>query len=288
MNIGFIGLGMMGSPMATRLQRAGHTLFIYNRTKEKADAFIANGAIWCDSPAGVAEKAEAVVSMLSTPDVLETLSLGKKGILEGLGHRSVHVDCSTVSPDLTQRLHEEYTKKECHFVHSPVLGSVPNAAEGSLLLFAGGDAKAFEKVESILRCFGSKVWRFDRVEQATNTKLLCNFFIASMISGLAQGLVFAENNGIDPKTFLEILAHSALNAPTYQTKGAQMVQNNFAPRFFLEHMLKDITLLLDAAGRSKTAMPTAEIVRDLYSMAVDAGLAKEDYSAVIKVLRSRR
>lgn len=154
--------------------------------------------------------------------------------------------------------------------------------------FAGGEEEAYRKVEAILKLFGSKIWRFERVDQATNTKLLCNFFIASMISSLAQGIVFAEKNRINPKTFLEILANSSLNAPTYQTKGASMVDNNFAPRFFLEHMLKDINLLLDSAQSSAVPMPTAHVARDLYSKAMDVGLGKEDYSAVIKVLRSHK
>ncbi len=285
MKVGFIGLGLMGTPMANRILNAGHTIYVFNRTRQKAESLIKQGALWCDSAAEVAEKSEIVISMLSTPDVLENVALGKKGILEGAGAGVVHVDCSTVSPSLTKRLHEKYQSKKCSFLHSPVLGSVPNASEGSLLLFVGGEAEAFQKVESVLRLFGRHIWRFERVEQASNTKLLCNFFIASMISGLAQGLVFAERNTIDPKIILDILNHSSLGAPTYQTKGEMMIERNFTPRFFLEHMLKDIRLLLDSANTSGSSMPSAEVAMKLYEKASALGLSKEDYSAVIKVLR---
>ena len=285
MNIGFVGLGLMGGPMANRILGAGHTLYINNRTKEKSASLEAKGAIWCDSPAEVARKTEIVISMLSTPDVLEDRTLGKNGLLEGAISGFIHVDCSTVSPALTNRLHERYRSKRCYFLHSPVLGSVPNATDGSLLLFVGGEEDAYSKVQNILGLFGSRIWRFERVDQATNTKLLCNFFIASMISGLAQGLVFAERNSIDPKVFLDILSHSALNAQTYQTKGTSMIEGNFTPRFFLEHMLKDIKLVLESAKASHTMMPTAEIAEELYTKALDSGFAKEDYSAVIKILR---
>jgi 3-hydroxyisobutyrate dehydrogenase len=285
MNIGFVGLGLMGGPMANRILGAGHTLYINNRTKEKSAPFTAKGATWCDSPAEVARKTEIVVSMLSSPDVLENQALGKNGLLEGAKPGFIHVDCSTVSPALTKRLHEQYRSKRCSFLHSPVLGSVPNATDGSLLLFVGGEEDAYSKVQDILRLFGSRIWRFERVDQATNTKLLCNFFIASMISDLAQGLVFAERNSIDPKVFLDILSHSALNAQTYQTKGTSMIESNFTPRFFLEHMLKDIKLVLDAAKASHTMMPSAEIAQELYTKALNSGFAKEDYSAVIKILR---
>jgi len=288
MNIGFVGLGMMGGPMANRILDAGHALYINNRTKEKCAPFTAKGAVWCDSPSEVARNVEIVISMLSTPDVLENLALGKRGLLEGARPGLIHVDCSTVSPDLTKRLADHYRSRSYYFLHSPVLGSVPNASDGSLLLFVGGEEEAYTKAQGILKLFGNRIWRFERADQATNTKLLCNFFIASMISGLAQGLVFAERNNIDRKTFLEILNSSALGAPTYQTKGIAMIENNFAPRFFLEHMLKDIRLVLDSAKASQTMMPTAEVALDLYTKALSSGFGKEDYSAVIKILQTPR
>ncbi len=286
MNVGFVGLGLMGTPMANRILGGGHSLYVYNRTKEKAGALLDRGAVWCTSPAEVARHSEVVCSMVSAPAVLENIALGSNGILEGLRPGAVHADSSTVSPELTKRLASSYRDRGASFMHVPVLGSVPNAAEGSLLLFAGGDAHAYSKAENILKLFGSNVWRFDRVEQATNTKLLCNFFIATMISSLAQGIVFAEDNGIDPKTVLEILGHSSLGAPTYQVKGKSMVEQNFAPRFFLAHMLKDVRLVLDSAKQSGTAMPAAEVANELFTRAMKAGLENEDYSAVIKVLRS--
>ena len=285
MNIGFVGLGLMGAPMANRILGGGHKLFVYNRSKEKAMTFMERGAVWCDSPSDLASQSDLVISMVSTPDVLAGIALGPNGILQGMTKDSVHADCSTVSPALTSRLEKEYRARHRYFLHSPVLGSVPNATDGTLLLFIGGDAQAFSKGEPVFRLFGSKIWRFERAEQATHTKLLCNFFISSMISTLAQGLAYAEKTNIDPRTFLEILGNSALNAPTYQSKGASMVAGNFAPRFFLEHMFKDINIVLDSARESGASLPGAEMARTLYASALEAGLAKEDYSAVIKVLR---
>ena len=286
MNVGFIGLGMMGSPMANRILDAGYSLNIFNRTKDKCRVILERGAHWCDSPAAVARQSDVVCSMLSTPDVLEAVALGPGGILQGLRAGTVHADSSTVSPSLTNKLEEQYRSRRCHFLHVPVLGSVPNATEGSLLLFAGGSEEAFRKAESVLKLFGSRIWRFQKAGQASNTKLLCNFFIATMISSLAQGIVFAEKNGIDPATVLEILGSSALGAPTYQVKGKSMIENRFEPRFFLGHMLKDINLFLEAAHATGAAVPAAETARELYTKAFSAGLQTEDYSAVIKVLRS--
>jgi 3-hydroxyisobutyrate dehydrogenase-like beta-hydroxyacid dehydrogenase len=284
MNIGFIGLGLMGTPMARRLLRAGHQLFLYNRTKEKARELIQEGATWCERPADVARQSDVLFSMLSTSEVLEETALGETGILSGLRPGGVHVDCSTVAPAVTKNLSEAYAARGSFFLHAPVLGSIPQATEGTLLLFVGGNEQAYSRAEPLLKILGSKIWRFDKPEQASNLKLTCNFFIASMVTTLGQALVFLKRAGIDQKKFLEILSHSALIAPMYQTKGATMIEGNFAPRFFAEHMLKDIRLLLDSANELGAALPSAEVANELFKRAVEQNLGKEDYSAVMKVL----
>ena len=267
---GFIGLGMMGTPMAARLLKAGFPLVIYNRTKTKALSLIAAGAAWCESAEEVAGKTEIVFSILS-----------------GLRKGSVHVDMSTVSPATTKDLGKRYRDAGCFFLHSPVLGSVPQATDGSLLLFVGGDEEGFRRAEPVLKTLGSKIWRFDQPEQASHMKLLCNMFIAGMGTTLAQALVFAEKANVDSHILLDVLNQSALNAPMYQTKGKSMLDRNFTPRFFVEHMLKDINLMLHAGKELDVALPSTEVAQTLFSEAVEAGFSKEDYSAVIKVLERR-
>lgn len=284
--LGFIGLGLMGAPMATRLLKAGYPVHVYNRTKEKAKPLLNLGAQWCDSPKEAAAKSEIVFTMVSDPAALESVTLGEKGIMGGIRPGGIHVDTSTVSPKITGLLEKEYQRKRALFLHAPVLGSIPQATDGTLLLFVGGPGAAFEHAEPVLKTFGSKIWRFESVQQATHTKLLCNFFIAGMISLLSQALVFGKQASIDLRGFLEILSHSALNAPTYQTKGASMIDRNFAPRFFLEHMLKDIRLLLDAGKELGVPLPTGEVAEHLFSEAIRRGYGKEDYSAVVKVVES--
>jgi len=284
---GFIGLGMMGTPMAARLLKAGFPLVIYNRTKTKALSLIAAGAAWCESAEEVAGKTEIVFSMLSNSEALSECALGIHGILSGLRKGSVHVDMSTVSPATTKDLGKRYRDAGCFFLHSPVLGSVPQATDGSLLLFVGGDEEGFRRAEPVLKTLGSKIWRFDQPEQASHMKLLCNMFIAGMGTTLAQALVFAEKANVDSHILLDVLNQSALNAPMYQTKGKSMLDRNFTPRFFVEHMLKDINLMLHAGKELDVALPSTEVAQTLFSEAVEAGFSKEDYSAVIKVLERR-
>ena len=283
-SVGFIGLGLMGSPMAARLLTSGFRLTLYNRTVQKAEALVKRGASLSPSPHAVAERSDIVISMVSNSEALEKIATGPDGVMSGLRHGGVHIDMSTVAPSLTRQLSVAYEKEGCHFLHSPVLGSVPQATDGSLLLFAGGTNDAFDLAKPVIEILGSRVWRFERPEQATQAKLLCNSFIAGMMSTLGQALVYAEKADVDAEILLDILANSSLNAPMYQTKGKSALARNFAPRFFAEHMLKDINLLLDAGNEMSLSLPVAETARRLFADTVASGYGREDYSAVVKVL----
>ncbi len=284
LSVGFVGLGIMGAAMAERLLKQGCDVTVHNRTKEKGTHLIASGAHWSDDPAGTARNALSVHSMVSTPDALRAVALGPRGILAGLAPGGIHVDHSTVSPDVTRQLAKEYAAQGKHFIHAPVLGSVSQAIDGSLLLFVGGEDGPAKDVDPILRMLGSRTWRFPRVEQATTVKLLCNSFIAGMIGTLAQAFVLAKKTDVNPSTLLEIIGQSQLSAPTYQTKGRAIIERNFTPRFFVEHLAKDVGLVLDLAHAQHVPMPVAEAMSALIRQAMNAGLAQEDYSSIIKVL----
>lgn len=283
-SLGFVGLGLMGSAMSLRLIRSGHPLVVHNRTKDRATTLLAEGAQWGTSPADVASKADVVFSMVSTSVALQTISSPPDGILAGLASGGIHVDCSTVSPDVTQELGGKYKAAGKFFLHCPVLGSTSQAAEGALLLMPGGDASAITTVEPLLRIFGSKIWKFDSQEQASHAKLLCNLFIAGAITTLIQALLFAEKASVPPSVLLDIIGNSALNSSTYQTKGKSILEQDFHPRFYVEHMLKDINLMIEAAGAKGVSLPAIEVARQLFSKAMEMGLAREDYSAVVKTL----
>jgi len=225
--------------------------------------------------------------MVSNSSALEEITRGAGGIVQGLRKGAVHVDTSTVSPVTTRQLAVEYERRGFFFVHSPVLGSVPQATDGSLLLFVGGKEEAFTKVRDLLNILGKKIWRFERPEQASYAKLLCNLFIGAMGTTLAQALVLAQKADVNPETLLDILSNSPLSAPMYQTKGNSIIDRNFSPRFYVEHMLKDINLILDAGKNLGAPLPGIEVARSLFSEASETGSAHEDYSAVVKVLERK-
>ena len=285
--VGFVGLGMMGKPMAERLLTGGVELRVNNRTQKKAEDLVACGAVWCNSPRKTAEGSVQVHSMVADPAALREIALGSDGILAGLPSGGTHIDHSTVSPEVTRELAGTYRSAGRSFLHAPVLGSVPQAAEGSLLLFVGGDEEPYQRCAVELDRLGKRTWRFDRAEQATATKLLCNSFIAGMIVVLSQAIVLARKSSVDPAVLLEIIGQSQLNAPMFQAKGKAILERNFAPRFFVEHLLKDMNLVLDAAREAGASMPAVETARMLYEEAMAAGLAKEDYAAVVRILERR-
>jgi 3-hydroxyisobutyrate dehydrogenase len=282
--LGFIGLGMMGLPMAKRLSKAGTQFSVHNRTKSKADPLLAGGALWCDSPSSVASQSDIVFSMVANPDALREIAIGPSGVLRTSKAGSIHIDSSTVSPALTRDLAAQYDQKGCYFLHAPVLGSIPQAVDGTLLMFVGGSDVAYQKAEPLLQLLAKRVWRCERADQATHLKLICNLFIAGMMTTLGQAMVFARKANVDQHTLLDVISQSHLNAPMYQTKGASIMGNNFAPRFYLEHMLKDVNLMLDAAQNVGAPLPGIQVAQRLLSEAQRAGLGKEDYSAMVKAL----
>lgn len=286
--IGFIGLGMMGEPMTQRLINAGYELVVYNRTKSKADKFIKQGANWADNPKSVIEQSDTVISIISTPEVLREIVLGKNGILKGVSEGKTHIDMSTVSPAIINHLKDIYQNKSINFLHAPVLGSVPNVIEGSLLIFVGGEEKIYRSHKEIFEVIGKRIWYFSEHTQATHLKLACNSFIANMIVTLSQGLLLTEKVGISPEVLLEVLNESTLNSIMYQTKGKSIAQENFVPRFITEHIFKDINLVIEAAEKLNLNLPTMPLMKQLFGEAISEGFGKDDYSSVYKILRQRR
>ena len=282
--IGFIGTGLMGFQMAKRLIQAGHELYLYNRTKQKAEPLLESGAVWCPSPSEVALQSGIIFSMITNDAALEEIS---EQILKNLPEEGIHVDCSTISGEISRELEKRYRTANRYFIHSPVLGSYPQAENGTLLLFVGGNETAYSRVAQFLNILGNKSWYFEKAEQASYTKIIMNSFIGGLAATLVQGLVFAAKTGINGNTILEILQSSSLNSTMFQTKGKMIMDRNFNPRFYVENLFKDVKLMIDAAEKLGTPVPVAKTVKVILDSALSMGLAKEDYIALVKVLEEQ-
>ncbi len=282
--IGFIGLGIIGLPMAERLLEQRIPLVVWNRTPEKAEGLVRRGARRAASAAELAAQADVVITMVTDGPALEKIALGGGGIGASLAAGKVHCDMSTIDPGTSRRLAAHYAARGAHFVHAPVLGSKRAAATGTLLIFAGGTKEALEKCAPAFIALGKKTWQWDRAETATGVKLACNLLLAGMMELFAESLVLAGKSGVPVETMLEIVAASALATPMYQTKGEAIAARNFTPNFYLRNMLKDLNLVLDSGKDLGLDLPGARAVRGAFAAAADAGLAEEDYCAVIQWL----
>lgn len=207
--IGVVGLGAMGGRIATRLHSRGYDVFGANRTRSRADALIEEGLIWCDSPREAAEAADVVFSLVTDDDALEAVTAGPDGILAGLTADKVYVDMSTVSPQTSLELAERVTARRASMLAAPVSGSLRAAEEGSLSIIVGGDSGVFERVEPILRELGSNVTFVGDNGQALLLKLASNIIFALQVLGFSEGVLLADQGGIEPELALDVLTSSA-------------------------------------------------------------------------------
>jgi 3-hydroxyisobutyrate dehydrogenase-like beta-hydroxyacid dehydrogenase len=283
--IAFLGLGVIGRPMAERLVESGHEVVVWNRTAEKARSVVEIGARLAATPRDAAESAEVVVTMLTDGlAVLETVER-TDGLLAGLAQGKVHCDMSTIDIASSRRLVELYRSRSMGFVRAPVLGNRHAARDGRLLIFAGGPAEALVRCGPVFTSLGERVWRWDTAEQATAMKLASNLLLGGMMEIFAETLVFAASAGIAPRTVLEVIGSSALAAPMYQSKG-RMILEGGTPNFYVRNMRKDLDLILASGRELQAPLPGTQAVRDAFASA-EPGRADRDYSAVIEWLEEQ-
>ncbi|MGB6200394.1 MAG: NAD(P)-dependent oxidoreductase [Candidatus Acidiferrales bacterium] len=286
-NIGFIGLGLLGTGVAGRLLSQGFSVTVWNRTPEKAEPLVRAGAKRASSPQQAAARADVVVTMVLDGPAVESLALGPAGIAASLGRGKIHCDMSTIDVATSRRLGEHYRTLGSDFVSAPVLGNRFAAAAGKLLIFAGGRSEAIDVCAPMFEALGEKLWRFDRPEIAASGKLCCNLLLAGMIEIFSESLLLAERSGIAPKTFLDIVGSSNLGALLYQVKGDLIIRKDYQKTFYARNLLKDLNLALDAGAEANVNLPGARGMRDVYAAACDQGFAEKDYVEIFEWLAKK-
>jgi len=284
MRVAIIGLGIMGSAMASRLIDQGNEVVVNNRTREKASAAVDRGAVWRDTPKEAAADVDVVISFVTDASALDVVAFSPDGILAGIRPDSVHCDMSTVAPGAATLACDRYRQAGRRYVQAPVLGSWRQILEGSLLVFGGGDGVDIDRCVPVWDSFAKKVWRFDNAEQSAAAKLACNILIGQMIVGLGQTLALAGAGGVPVETMLDIIASSNLASPMYASKGKTIAEGNFKPNFIVRNMLKDLRLASDYAIDKTLSLPSNAANRELFIRAIIDGFGDEDYSAVVKTM----
>ncbi|MDT5078477.1 MAG: hypothetical protein QOJ80_3114 [Mycobacterium sp.] len=281
MDIGFLGLGNMGAAMAANLLHAGHTVTAYNRSFDKVEALVAEGA----RPARtVAEacRADVVVSMLANDDAVEAVVFGTGGVLANLRAAAVHVSCSTISVALAQRLTAAHADAGHGFVAAPVFGRPEAAQAAKLFVVAAGDPATLAAVSPVLDAIGQRTFVVaEQPEAASLVKLSGNFLIASVIESLGEAMALVGKAGVDKQQYLDILTSTLFGAPVYQTYGGLIARDEFEPAGFAATLgLKDVRLVLAAGEELRVPLPIASLLRDRFLTLLAGGGEALDWSAV--------
>lgn len=286
MDVGLIGIGLMGQAMTIKLLEKGYRVHIHNRTKATAEPFIEKGAIWEDTPRELAEKSEVIMSIVKDPQAVQDIALGETGVLAGMSKSAVFAEMSTVSPKWTQELERVAKEKGLRYIQAPVLGSVPQINAEMLLIFAGGDERDVEKITPVWNSFSSKIWRMEKPSQSASVKLACNMLVAHMTLGLEQSILFSERNGVEGSIFLDIISNSIIGCGLFAGKGKLIQSRQFPPSFTLRNMLKDLNLVQQTATEEEFPLPLNSLTREFFISAVSQGYGEEDYSAVLRVMEN--
>jgi 3-hydroxyisobutyrate dehydrogenase-like beta-hydroxyacid dehydrogenase len=283
--IAFCGLGQMGAPMAGRLLDAGHDVTVWNRSPERAAPLVARGARQAASPAEAATGAEVVMTMLADPSALEHVVFGAGGVAAGVASGATLVEMSTVGPDVVRDLAAR-APEGVQVLDAPVLGSVPQATEGSLKIFVGGDAAVVRRLSSVLEAMGTPA-HLGPLGSGAAMKLVANSTLGAAMSGLAEALALADALGLAEGPVLDILADSPIGA-TVRSKRALIEGGEYRPaNFKLALAAKDLGLVTGAAEAAGLDLRLARAALAWFEQAEDAGLGDRDYSAVIAAVRGQ-
>ncbi|HKU23569.1 MAG TPA: NAD(P)-dependent oxidoreductase [Terriglobales bacterium] len=283
-NLGFVGLGVMGSNMVERLLSKGHIVTGYNRTRSKAEKLIKLGMRWADSPRAVAEAADFTLSMVTNSAALQAIAEGPDGILAGIGRGKVLVEMSTVNPEVSRALACKVREKGADMVDSPVSGSVITLQQGKLSVMVGGRRETFDAIKPVLQDLGPKVTYMGDNGLALCMKIATNLSLAVQMMCFSEGVLLAEKSGIARETAVDVLLHSAVASPMVQYRGPFVLQMPDEAWFDVNMMQKDMVLALDMGRKLDVPLPTTAVANEFLTAARAMGLAKEDFACVFKVL----
>jgi len=282
--VGFIGLGIMGQPMAGHILDGGHPLTVHNRTRAKTAALAARGAKVADSPAEVAARSEIVVTMVTdTPDV-EAVVAGPGGILEGIRPGTVVVDMSTISPETERALDARLRARGAALVDAPVSGGDVGARNATLAIMAGGESGAFERALPVLRLLGKTITHCGPVGSGQIAKLANQILVSVTLLAVSEALVFARKNGLDPTTLIEAVSGGAAQSWQLTNLGPRIIKRDFDPGFMIDLVQKDLRLIEEACASAGAALPATALVHQLFGSAQAHGSGREGTQALAKVL----
>lgn len=270
--------------MAERLLAAGHNVVGYNRTKAKAQALLAAGMEWGESPRLVAAPSEVIFSMVTNTAALEAVTDGADGILAGLGPGKIYIDMSTVSPAASRAIAKQVEAKGARMLDAPVSGSVVTLEEGKLSIMAGGDRQAFQKALPFLQIIGPKVTHVGANGLAVSMKIATNLSLAVQMLAFSEGVLLAQKSGIARETAVEVLLNSVIASPMVKYRGPFVLNMPEEAWFDVNMMQKDLLLALELGRQLDVPLPTTAITNEMLTTARGMGLAEKDFAILFEAL----
>jgi 3-hydroxyisobutyrate dehydrogenase-like beta-hydroxyacid dehydrogenase len=283
--LGFLGLGIMGYPMARNLMRAGHEVAVWSNTAAKArELAAAEKGHFCQTPKEVGESADFIFLCVGDTAMSEKVILGENGIASGAKPGTVIADASTIRPSSSQKIGAELSKSGIFFLDAPCTGSKPGAEGGNLTFMVGGDREVFEKTRPFLEAMGKKIYYCGKAGMGLNAKLTQNLILSNILQAFNEGLVLSTKAGVDPELMLEVLSNSAAKSGLIEYKAPFVLRRDFSTNFSTKWMHKDIGLMLESAAELNVPLPLTSTTRQMFQMAISSGLGESDMCSTIQVL----
>jgi len=285
--VGWIGTGVMGSSMAGHLLKAGYSVFVYNRTKQRAEGLLTQGARWCESPPEVASKADIVFSMVGHPADVEEIYLGENGILKSSECRArILVDMTSSSPTLAKRLALEAEKKGIACLDAPVSGGDIGAREAKLAIMVGGARKTFEEILPFLQVMGKTISYLGGHGCGQHTKLCNQILVTGTMISMCEALIYAAKIGLDQQAVIDIVGKGAAGSWSINNLGPRVAKGDFKPGFYIEHFIKDMGIALSEAAAMGICLPGLALVNQLYLAARAMGHGRSGTQALYLALKT--
>ena len=288
-NVAFIGLGVMGYPMAGYISKAGHNVTVFNRTKSKAEKWIDEyKGKMAETPAEAAKDAEYIFTCVGNDNDLREVSMGKNGLYNTAKKGSVYIDNSTVSAEICRELYKAAKDKGFDFLDAPISGGQPGAESGKLTVMVGGDEKIFSKAKPIIDCYSQKVNLIGPSGSGQLTKMMNQMCIAGAVQGLSEAINFGINAGLDMDKVMDTISKGAAQSWQMENRYRSMTDNKFDFGFAVDWMRKDLAIVIEEAKRNGSPIPVTEIVDGYYAKVQEMGGNRWDNSSLIALLKKKK
>jgi 3-hydroxyisobutyrate dehydrogenase-like beta-hydroxyacid dehydrogenase len=283
--LGFLGLGIMGYPMATHLLAAGHEVALWSHTASKAQALAKQGkGTACSTPREVAERADFIFYCVGDSEMAREITLGKNGLIEGVRKDSITSDCSTISPAASKEIGAAFAARQAHFLESPVTGSKPGAEKATLTFMIGGDMNVYQRAKPYMELMGKQFYYCGGPGMGLAAKLTQNLIGATIYQAFSEGMVLATKAGVKPELMLEILENSAARSGLASFKAPFVLNRDFQPNFSTKWMHKDIGMALENGKAHQVPLPVSALTHQMLQAAIAKGWGEDDFCSVIRVL----